>query len=433
MRILAILVIFILLSSNIDGRTIPPVVADSINHMPLSHASVFNKNDKFIGTSDSKGEISCASEYDYPITIRFMGYEERIIPNNNVDTLFLQAITTQLPEFVLESRKKRMLYILAYVREYSTLTSFSDTITMFREKLVDFMLNEDYTKRSPCWMTPRILNSKSYYHFSNEKGLDSVSDKCNHHFTWSDWIGILPPRAVPDNLIKKEFASDTLSGKYSPVEIWHKNEDRISVDVNILADQASRKWVPELSAFFNDNIEFDKFHLRLNYNNVIGDSVTPLDLTRYSFNIESEGRGHSMFRFNRRDEPFYVTTYSEAYILDKNYISIKEAKRCRKNKPTGEDVIILPSPDAPPLKPSILELIARVGSIDEKQIRLSSPPDRMLIGKKRRRSFTQNALMVLKQSIGLDQINGIRKQNNNYKDFRKEQIKRNHSRSHEQE
>lgn len=401
--------------------------------MPLSHASVFNKNDKFIGTSDSKGKISCASEYDYPITIRYMGYEERIIPMNNIDTLFLQEVTTQLPEFVLESHKKRMLHILAYVREYSTLTSFSDTITMFREKLVDFMLNEDYTKRSPCWMTPRILNSKSYYHFSNEKGLDSVSDKCNHNFTWSDWISILPPRAIPYNLIKNEIASDTLSGKYSPAEIWYRNRDRISVDVNILADQASRKWVPEISAFFNDNIDFDKFHLRLNYNNVMTDSITPLDLTGYSFNIESEGRGHSMFKFNRHDEPFYVTTYSEVYILDKKFISLREAKRCKKNKPTGDDVEILHSPDAPTLKPSILELIARVGSIDEKEIRLSSQPDRMLIGKKRRRNFTQNALMLLKQSIGLDQINGIRKQNNNYKDFRKEQTNRNNSRISKQE
>lgn len=40
------------------------------------------------------------------------------------------------------------------------------------------------------------------------------------------------------------------------------------------------------------------------YNNLAGDAVSNKDLTGYSFNIESRGRGHDMFRFNNIDEPF---------------------------------------------------------------------------------------------------------------------------------
>lgn len=34
-----------------------------------------------------------------------------------------------------------------------------------------------------------------------------------------------------------------------------------------------------------------------------------------------------MFRFNRNDEPFFVNTFAEVYILDKEYITVKEARR----------------------------------------------------------------------------------------------------------
>ena len=158
------------------------------------------------------------------------------------------------------------------------------------------------------------------------RGLDSVSNRCSHHFTWSDWMGILPPVRIPPGLVGVETGTDTLSGRYSPSEIWSKSGDRITVDINVLADTASRKWVPNLSVFFNDDIDFEQFRLRLNYGNVAGDSIGAVDLAGYSFNIESNGRGHGMFRFNRRDEPFFVSTYAEVYVMDKEYISVKEAK-----------------------------------------------------------------------------------------------------------
>ena len=63
-----------------------------------------------------------------------------------------------------------------------------------------------------------------------------------------------------------------------------------------------------------------------------GDSIGAVDLAGYSFNIESNGRGHGMFRFNRRDEPFFVSTYAEVYVMDKEYISVKEAKKWDRRK-----------------------------------------------------------------------------------------------------
>lgn len=61
---------------------------------------------------------------------------------------------TELPEVLVESPKRNMLHVMAYVREYSNLTTYSDTVILFREKMVDFMLPVKISccllKRSPA-------------------------------------------------------------------------------------------------------------------------------------------------------------------------------------------------------------------------------------------------------------------------------------------
>ena len=74
------------------------------------------------------------------------------------------------------------------------------------------------------------------------------------------------------------------------------------------------------------DIDFERFNIRANYTNVAGTTVSPADLSSYSFNIESNGRGRGMFMFNRSDQPLYVTTYAEIYIIEKEYITLQEAK-----------------------------------------------------------------------------------------------------------
>ena len=71
--------------------------------------------------------------------------------------------------------------------------------------------------------------------------------------------------------------------------------------------------------------------------------------------MESRGRGRGMFQFNRHDQPFFVTTYAEVYILDKEFISVKEAKKWDKRN-FSEEIEILEPAETPELAPSILAL-----------------------------------------------------------------------------
>ena len=307
----------------------------------------------------------------------------------------------ELQEVIVESKKYPLLHLLAYVREYSTLTTYSDTIFLFREKIVDYMIPQNNKVSFKGWKTPRILSSKSYYRFINQMGLDSVSDECMYHFSWSDWIG-LPPRVyIPLKMRENVICIDTIHGKYSPVEIWNRNNDKINVNINLLADTVGHKWVPSLRNFLEKGVIYDQFTISYDYANIIGDEVSTRDLESYSYTIDSTGRGRYMFRFNRNDEPYYVSTDAEIYFIDKEFITIKEAKKWNKQNFDFEEIGILQPYEAPPLSSDIMDLIARVDNIDKNEIKLKFKPDKRIghSGGIPNKNISQKALSFIRKIL----------------------------------
>lgn len=415
-----------------QAKSIRTVVADSVTHIPLASATVFDSRGAVVGVTNSKGMIPAVSLDKYPITVRFLGFKEKIILDSRTDTVLLQEYSTDLPEVVFEEKSRKVLHILAYMREYSTLTNYTDTIFLFREKMVDYMLPPDKKGKFRGWSKPRVLQSKSYYRFTNYWGLDSVGNRCNQHFSWSDWVGIPPASPITDKLIELESGTDTIQGKYSPTEIWRKNNSHLTVDIDVLADTTSRKWVPNLSLFFKDNLDFETFRLRLNYDNVAGDSFFPLDLKGYSFNIESNGRGHEMFMFNRVDKPFFVSTYGEVYVADKEYISIKEAKKWERMKIDSGEFRIYEPEGVPDLQAAILELIERVNAVNISDVRSGIAPDRRLVGRGVvKQDFGQRALQLLKTLTGISRYRMNRNNKKNWDEFRTQRIRKNKEESRE--
>lgn len=433
-RLIATLAILLCHISSAQGKTNAPVIADSLTHKPLANVYIFNDKGKFIGASRANGHIDGFTEHVRSITIRCMGFKEKAVAYPYPDTIFMSENITELPEVVFESRQEKMLHILAYVREYSTLSTYTDTITLFREKMVDFMLPNENNTRYKGWRYPRVINSRSYYQFTNASGLDSVSDRCNQHFTWSDWIAIPPASKIPPALNGIDNGTDTVAGKYTPAEIWVKNGDKISLDVNVMADTSGRRWTPDISMFFNNpNVDFEQFRLRVNYSDVVDNYISPADLTSYAFNIESRGRGRGMFRFNRRDEPFFVTTYAEIYILDKEYITIKEAKKWDNRKFNSKELEIYEPMEAPDLQPSILALINRVNNINSEKIRLAQKPDHRLAGRnvsKQNFGIGHRALSLLKQLTGITYYKSHKNFNRRWDEFKDDRKQKNKRRNH---
>ncbi len=407
------------------------VVADSATHIPLPNASIYDNNGNAIAMSNHKGILPKIAPKRYPITIRYIGFNEKKILSQPRDTIFLSEGFSELPEVVVASQSHRVLHILAYVREYSTLSSYTDTVFLFREKMVDYMLPSHPKVKFNGWSTPRILACKSYYRFTDANGLDSVSDTNNHHFSWADWIGIPPGATLPLKLWNRKTGTDTIYGKYTPAEIWTREKDDVSVRINVLADRMSRKWVPNLSGFFSNGLDFESANATFNYTNVLGDTVSPLDLAGYSFYINSKGRGRNMFKFNRKDEPFYVSTNAEVYILDKEYITVNEAKKWDKRNFDADAIGIYEPLDAPALSLSTRQLVDRVNNLDQNSVRLNFGSDKLLTyNDNRGKNFKigNRALLLLKQATGITAYKSRKNLKDNWKEFRKDQVHKNNSR-----
>lgn len=422
LRCLFLIIVMLLSCETMEGHII---VVDSLTRLPLPGASIFDQKGRAIGITDGKGRLPYISADKFPVTISYLGFEDKRLMSITSDTIFLQENISELPEVVFESRNRKVLHILAYVREYSTLTTFRDTVYLFREKMVDYMLTPDQKSKFRGWSIPRVLTSKSYYRFTDDMGRDSVSDRSIHHFSWSDWIGVGPVMDLPEALRSDNDASVKSGGKYDPAEVWNKKGKRITVNVDVLADTTSRKWVSDLSVFFRKNIEFEQFKMRFDYEDVTNNLISPIDLNGYSFTISSKGRGHDMFRFNKRDEPFFVDTSAEVYILDKEYITVKEAKKWADHKFDPSVIGMLRPSDAPELQPEILTLIERVNTLDRDSIRLDVEPDVRLVSPhfgKHNNHIGRRALTLLKQVTGITYYKSHRNFNDRWNKFKKNQI-----------
>ncbi|MDE5924929.1 MAG: hypothetical protein K2G75_06360, partial [Muribaculaceae bacterium] len=228
-------------------------------------------------------------------------------------------------------------------------------------------------------------------------------DATPHHFSWSDWMGLPPSMAIPVKLRNVETGCDTIFGKYSPTEIWSKTGDMVSVKINVLADTTSRRWVPKLAGFFRQNVDFETLKLSCFFENVLSERITPMGLEKIVYCIESQGRGRSMFRFNRKDEPFFVSTDAEVYIIDHEYIDEREGRKWEGGN-YDEDLIDLLAPaTAPELHFDIQKLISRVEGIDKDSLRLQATPDSRMIGRMKspKSGIVGKALNFLRKRVGI--------------------------------
>ena len=199
------------------------IVVDSVSGEPLAKASVLDRNGKPAGMTSDRGELPDLKPSSYPLTIHYIGYTPATVARPDGDyRVRLSKMTLALPEVTVSVGKNEVLHLKGYVREYSTLTSVTDTVTLFREKAVDFMIPTKKARRSfRGWSSPRLLASRSYFRFTTRYGLDSVSDYYRQHFSWSDRVGVVDRVPMPLGLRRRSEAGDTVYGKYGVLSLIH--------------------------------------------------------------------------------------------------------------------------------------------------------------------------------------------------------------------
>ena len=292
-----------------------------------------------------------------------------------------EPASTTLAEVTVRPLDRPILYISGYMREYSTLRTLSDTIFLFREKAVDFMLPVGSKARHfRGWHIPRLLSSKSYYRFTGPEGLDSVSDHCNVHFSWSDWMELPAGMRLSGAVAGSGNVCDTVRGPRGRIsQIWKRDDELVGVHVNVMADTLNTRWMKNIARRQSAGVDFEQMSLGCMYEDVDRDSISPDQIKDCIMHVRSMGRGYDLRLRGCRVQP-EIETYAELYVTDKKYISVKEAKRLEKNLHEGVPADIAAPQRAPELPPEICSLVDKVDKIDRTRIRLNIVPDKRLAG-----------------------------------------------------
>lgn len=377
-KIFVTVLMLILLGTQAHAQT-GTIVVDSITGEPLTGAYILDRNSRVVGVTTHEGRFPQLTSDKFPVTVRFMGYAPVIIEVPEGDIIRMHEVMSQLPEVIVESRKNQVLHLIGYMREYSLLTTYSDTVFLFREKMVDFMLPNEKVKRFKGWTDPRLLRSKSYYHLRDASGVDTVSDNFPEHFSWSDWIGITKRMELPHGLKDLSAGTDTVKSRHGNAMMWRKSDERVYLDIDVLADTANYRFVPSLSGYFTSDMDFRRLNLRYIFDDVYSGRISAANLTSMSFSIESSGRGRNLRRILGSSDTPYVETYAEIYIIDKKYISVKEARQWERRALAYSDIDMYRSDDLPALSPYITNLMTRVENIDYDAIRIATEPNRRMV------------------------------------------------------
>lgn len=361
-KIISIITALILSSSTFDADAYRLI--DASTNAPLPLASITDCSGNVVGMTDKSGVIPELQKDRYPITFNYMGYASLQILKPAEDDMKMVPQEYELPEIVIIPGSRPLLHLTGYMREITSVLSSSDSVTLFKESVVDFLVPVEKTKVKG-WNKARELASKTYVRMSNSSGLDSVSTNHEYEFIlWGNRKGLIPSAAkIPDKIKGTDVACDTIMGKYYPKIIWLKNGDVTRWYGDALANEKNHITTPWALKIFGLTTDVTEISENYVFDTPDGGFIRPTDLRQVSVTIDMLAKGKLFKKTFDSPSPVNVRTYMELYLTDREFLSVEEGKSLNNEIPSIESSEILAPTNANPLHPAIIRSVERVNSL----------------------------------------------------------------------
>lgn len=362
-----ILMAAIAVTISIHAKAGKLVDAETKTALPL--ASITDRHGNLVGMTSRDGEIPSIAADRFPLTFSYMGYKPlEVLTLGGSDVMMYQSLY-ELPEVAVSSESRPLLHQVGYMREVASLLGSSDSLTVYRESIVDFLTPVGKTKEKG-WSKPRLLASRTYVKMSDSEGLDSVSAELDEEYLlWGDKFALLPPSKSIPNSIKNpgKIVSDTVMGKYSPKHIWLKNGATTRWYADGLADKKGHVYTPWLLKVAGMISDFKEASFNYVFHTDEGDIISPTDMTRVSLSAEIIVRGKLAKKAYHSTGPLYLRTYVEVYLTDREYLTETDAKAVKKEAPGYMASDVKAPADASPLHPGISRIVERAEALPKKE------------------------------------------------------------------
>lgn len=339
-------------------------LVDAETKAPLPLASITDRSGNVVGMTDKSGVIPELQKDRYPITFNYMGYASLQILKPAEDDVKMILQEYELPELVISPGARPLLHLTGYMREVASVLSSSDSVNIFKESVVDFLVPVEKTKVKG-WKKARELASKTYVRMSNSSGLDSVSTNHEYEFMlWGNRKSLIPSTAeIPEKFKGAEVACDTVMGKYYPKIIRWKNRDVTRWHGDALANEKNHVTSPWALKLFGLTTDVTEISENFVFETPDSDFIGPSDLRQVSITIDMLAKGKLFKKTFDSSSPVNVRTYMELYLTDREFLSEEEGKSLKKEIPTIDSSDILAPTNANPLHPAIIRTVERVNSL----------------------------------------------------------------------
>lgn len=358
-----VFVLVSIITINLNARANQLVDAETKSVLPL--ASITDRQGNMVGMTDREGSIPQISADCYPITFNYMGYEPLEIQALGGGNVEMYRHLYELPEIEFSPMSRPLLHLTGYMREVASVLGSSDSVTMFRESIVDFLVPVEKSKVKG-WAKARELASKTYVRMTDSSGIDSVSSEHElEYMLWGKIHKLIPdPIKIPESIKNGHgVVSDTVMGKYSPKIIWHRSGNVMRWYRDALANKkghVSTPWALKLLGLTTDITD-----MSLNYVFASEDAnqVTPADISQMSMSINMSVKGKLFKTAFKSSTPVNVRTYVEVYLTGREFLSDEEGKVLKSNPlSVGTSEIVAP-PNVPALHVGIKEIVERVEAL----------------------------------------------------------------------
>lgn len=343
------------ISANAQVRLI-----DSNDKSPVGAASVFDASGNMVGLTWSDGSLKDIPASAYPVTIRCIGYQPITIPNAEERVWVMTPKAYELGEVVIVPVERNILKQTFYVREYFSMSTSEDTITLFAEHMADRFITATkegkYKNESPL----RILKTKSYLQFQTG---DKDSIVTGDIKTLPSMLTIFEfnnePITAPKSFLNAGSAPKVhqKAGKSGPTNIMRQNGNTFTYVEDMLAFKKNHTWTPWPLKLLGFTIEAKQLFNTQAYRTNEKGVYQPHDLTESSFVMEADGRGKYIRKIFKTDEMVTMRTMVELYTVDNEFLSKEEAKTERRSKP--ENMEIKAPSNVPPLNKATRALVER--------------------------------------------------------------------------
>lgn len=339
-------------------------LVDAETKAPLPLASITDRSGNVVGMTDKSGVIPESQKDGYPITFNYMGYASLQILKPAEDDEKMNQQEYELPEIVIRPGARPLLHLTGYMREVTSVLCSSDSVTIFKESVVDFLVPVEKTKIKE-WNKARELASKTYVRMSNSSGLDSVSTNHEYEFMlWGNRKSLIPSATkISDRIKGLDVVCDTVMGRYYPKIIWLKNGDITRWSGDALANEKNHittPWALKLFGLTTDVTEISENYV---FNSPEDDFIRPADLKQVSITIDMLAKGKLYKKTFDSSSPVNVRNYMELYLTDREFLSEEEGKSLKKEIPIIDSSDILAPTNANPLHPAIIRTVERVNSL----------------------------------------------------------------------